>query len=60
MKIIVQIDQKNRPRCCRYRHKYTKYKECLGKMMSICITQWGSIHENVKQNWGWDEKSCCL
>ena len=54
----------NRPRP-RNRHKYTKYKMCLSIMMAICIKQhlsniWSSIHEQVKQNWGWVEKKCCL
>ena len=34
-------------------------------MMAICIKQhlsniWSSIHEQVKQNWGWVEKKRCL
>ena len=34
-------------------------------MMSIFIKQhlsnvWSSIHEEVKQHWGWVEKKCCL
>ena len=43
-------------------HKYTKYKMCLGIMMVIFIKKhlryiWNSIHEKVKQHWGWVEKS---
>ena len=34
-------------------------------MMLTCIKQhlsniWSSIHEKVKQHWGWVEKKCCL
>ena len=55
---------KNRPRQ-RHGHKYTKYKMSLSIMMVICVKQhlrniWGSIHETVKQHWGWLEKMCCL
>ena len=51
----------NRPRP-RHGHKYTKYKMCLGRMMTACIKQhlsniWSSVHEKVKQHWGWFEKS---
>ena len=51
----------NRPRS-RHEHKYSKYKKCL---ICICITQhlsyiWSSIHEKVKQHWGWVEKKHCL
>ena len=46
----------------RHGHKYTKYKMCLSMMMFICIKQhlgsiWSSIHEKVKQHWGWNEIS---
>ena len=46
----------------RHGHKYTKYKICLSKIMVTCIKQhlsniWSSIHEKVKQHWGWVEKS---
>ena len=52
---------RNRPRP-RNEHKYTKYKICLSIMMIIFINQritniWSSIHEKVKQNWGWVGKS---
>ena len=45
----------------RHGHKYTKSKMCLGIMMVICIKQHlsnilGSIHEKVKQHWGWVEE----
>ena len=54
----------NRPRP-RHRHKYTKYKVCLSIMMVMCIKQnlnniWGSVHEEVKQQWRWVEKKRCL
>ena len=52
----------NRPR---HKHKYTKYKMYLGMMMVIFNKQhlsniWSSIHEKVKQRWGWVEKKRCL
>ena len=42
--------------------KYTKYKICLSIMVFKCIKQHlsnirSSIHEKVKQHWGWVEKS---
>ena len=42
-------------------NKYRKYKKCLIMIIFICTKQnlsniWGSIHENVKQHWGWLEK----
>ena len=45
----------------RHGHKYPKYKMCLSLMTVICIKQHlgnilSSIHEKVKQNWGWVEK----
>ena len=54
----------NRPRS-RYGHKYSKYKTCLCMIMIICIKQnlsniWSSIHEKIKQHWGWVEKNGCL
>ena len=50
----------NRPRP-RHGHKYTKYKICLSIIMVLCIEQHlsnicSSIHEKVKQHWGWVEK----
>ena len=50
----------NRPRS-RNEHKESKYKKCLTMMILICIKQhlsniWSSIHEKVKQHWGWIEK----
>ena len=54
----------NNPRS-RHGHKYSKNKKCFSMMMLICIKQhlsniWGSIHEKVKQYWGWVEKTRCL
>ena len=47
----------NRPRSI-HEDKYSKYKICLSIMMAVCIKQhlsniWSSIHEKVKQLWGW-------
>ena len=41
--------------------KYSENKKCLSMMMLVCIKQhlsniWSSIHEKVKQHWGWVEK----
>ena len=49
----------------RYRHKNAQYEICLSKIMVRCIKQhlsniWSSIHEKVKQHWGWVEKKRCL
>ena len=49
----------------RHGQKYTKYKICLGILMVIYIKQylsniWRSVHEKVKQYWGWVEKSVFL
>ena len=51
----------------RSRHglNYTKFKICLSIVMAICIKQhlsniWGSVHEKVKQHWGWVEKKRCI
>ena len=46
-------------------HRYSKYKKCLIMIMLIGIKQhlsniWSSIHEKVKQQLGWVEKTCCL
>ena len=54
----------NRP-SPKHGHKHTKYKMCLNIMMVTCIKQhltniWSSIHEKVKQHWGWVEKKPCL
>ena len=45
--------------------RYSKYKKCLNMTLLICIMQhlsniWSSIHEQVKQQWGWIEKRRCL
>ena len=54
----------NRP-WSRHGHQYTKYKMCLSIMVVIFIKQhptntWSSIHEKVKQHWGWAEKKALL
>ena len=54
----------NRPRP-RHGHTCTKYEMCLSILMVICIKQhlsniWSSIHEKVKQHWGWVEKKACI
>ena len=42
-------------------HKYTKFKMCLIIMMVIYIKNiWSSVHEKVKQQWGWVEKKALL
>ena len=53
----------NRPRS-RYGRKCSKYKECFSDAYMYQTTPWwqhlsntwGSIHEKVKQHWGWVEK----
>ena len=64
MKIKSNRHHTNRPRS-RNKYKYIKYKKCFTMMMLICIKQhlcniWGSIHEKVKQHWGWVEKKLLL
>ena len=54
----------NRPKS-RNGHKYTKYKTYLSMIMIIRIKQhlsniWSSVHEKVKQHWGWVEKKRSL
>ena len=54
----------NRPRS-RHGHKYAKYKICLSITMVICIKLylsniWSSIHEKVKEHWGWVQRKRCL
>ena len=54
----------NRPRS-RHRHKCSKYKKYLSMMILICVEEhlrniWSSIHEKVKQHWGWVGKMRCL
>ena len=54
----------NRPRP-RHGHRYTKYEMCLSITIVICIKQhlsniWSSVHEKVKQHWGWLEKKALL
>ena len=72
--IIMKMKMKMKKRSPRYvinrpsswhGHKYSKYKKCLSMMMLICIKQhlsniWSSIHEKVKQHWGWVEKKTLL
>ena len=53
-------ENKTRPR---HGHKYPKNKMCLSMIMLVCIKQhlsniWSSIHEKVKQHWGWIKKKC--
>ena len=60
MKSISQRYYINRPKS-RHGHKYTEYKMCLSIIMATCIKQHlsnirSSIHEKVKQHWGWVEK----
>ena len=50
-----------RPRS-RHGHRYSKYKKSLNMMMLISIKRelqntWSSIYYEVKQHWGWVEKS---
>ena len=50
----------NRPKS-RHGCKYSENKKCLSMMILTCIKQrlsyiWSSIHEKVKQHWGWVEK----
>ena len=60
MKIRSQRYNIDRPRS-RNLHKYNKYKMHLGIMIVIYIKQHlSTIHEKVKQHWGWVEKKCCL
>ena len=64
MKSISQRYDINKHRA-RHGHKYTKHKNCHRVMMLICIKQqlsniWSSVHEKVKQHWGWVEKNYCL
>ena len=66
--IITKIKMKTPHRCnintprSRKRHKYSKYKKCLSKMVVICIKEylsniWSFIHEKVRLHWGWVKKS---
>ena len=45
-------------------YKHTKYKICQSTMMVILkqhlSNTWSSIHEKVKQHWGWVEKRRCF
>ena len=49
----------------RYGEIYSKHKTYLSMMVLKCIKQclsniWSSIHEKVKQQWGWVEKKALL
>ena len=49
----------------RYGYKYAKNKMCLSIMTVIYIKQylsniWSSIHEKIKQHWGWAGKKAFL
>ena len=57
MKNRLHIYDINRPRP-KHGHIYTEYEMCLSKMMVLCVKLhlsniWNSIHEKVKQHWGW-------
>ena len=46
-------------------HRYSKSRKCLGMMMLVWIQQQlsnirSTVHEKVKQHWGWVEKKRCL
>ena len=67
--MATKIRKKNRShrydinrRWSRHWQKYGESKTCLSMMISLCIKHhisniWSSIHEKVKQNWDWAEKS---
>ena len=44
----------------RHGRKCTKHKMDPCKMMQHLSNIWSSIHETVKQHWGWVEKKRCL
>ena len=49
----------------RHGQNCNKYKKCTSMMMLICIKQhlsknWSSVHEKVKQDWGWAEKALLI
>ena len=64
----MKLKMKNRSQSCdlnwsrtRPGQRYTKYKMLLSIMIVICIKKhpsniWSSVHENVKQHWGWIKK----
>ena len=59
------LSSKNNNTYSKNEHKYINYESCLAMTMIISIKQhlgsiWSSIHEKVKQHWGWVEKKCCL
>ena len=56
---------KNRSHRPSHGPKYIKYLMCLSVMTVICTKQylsniWNSIHEKVKQHWGWAGKKAFL
>ena len=60
MKNRLHIYDINRPRP-KHGYIYTAYEMCLSKTMVSCVKLhlsniWNSIHEKVKQLWGWVEK----
>ena len=63
--VYMMNDNENKTRS-RHGHKYPKNKMCLSMIMLVCIKQhlsniWSSIHEEVKQHWGWIKKKMrCL
>ena len=53
---------RTKSRCGR---KHCKYEKCRSMMVLICFKQhlsniWSSIHDKIKQQWGWVEKNRCL
>ena len=69
--IMMKMEMKMKNRSHRYetnrpKPRHSKYKKCLNIMMLIlCNKQhlsniWSSVHEKVKQHWGWVEKKRCL
>ena len=70
--VKMRLEMKNRSNRCginrprpRYGHEYTTYIMCFSKMKVIYIKQpwsniWSSIHEKVKQHWGWVKKKALL
>ena len=68
--IIMKMSVKNRSHRWgknrrKHGHKYKKRRNCLSMVMLTCIKQhlsniWRSIHEKVKQHWGWVEIKHCL
>ena len=69
---LMKMKMKNRPYRydiigprSRHAQKCCKYQKCLSMMILKCIKQrlsniWSSVHEKVKQHWGWVAKKPCL